>query len=404
MARHNKSPADETLREVDTGKSRRARRRRRFGIRLLILITVITLVVCVVINWETLAPSAIMLHINDWLSGGSGGGFPVDVSGSAIFQMENADGCTVLLSDTYVTMINRSGAEVMRRTHPYTDPQLRTAGKYVLVAERGGKRLQLETRAKTVQTITTSYDILTSAVHKSGRVAVVTGSDQGYNAEISVYTAAGELIYHRLCGSLIADISFSPDGKQLAVAAIGAEKGAMVSTVEVLSLGSDDSEALYAHSETDVLLYRIAYLSDSMIAAVGDSAVWMYQPRRDNCTLYALNDGMLQAFAIGDSGVLAVTQPYGSTTGGTAVGVKTDGTAAFTESFEGVCRDVAADGSGYTLLAGSGLYQFSGRGLTGSRTVAADSRLVSLSGNRVMVLGLTSLVQYSAPTRLNETD
>ncbi len=380
------------------------RRKRRFRIRFLILIAIIALVVLVALNWQTIAPQAVMLKINDWISGGGAGGFPVDVSGSQIFRMESESGNTVLLSDTHVVMFNNSGAEVMRRSHAYTEPQLRTAGKYVLVAERGGKRLQLESRAKTVQTLSTAYGILTAAVHKSGRIAVVTGSDQGYNAEISVYSASGELLYHRLCSSLIADIAFSPNGKQLAVAAIGAENGAMTSTLEVLSLGSGESEALYAYKQADVLLYRIAYLSDSVITAVGDTEVWMYQPRRDNCQRYTFTDGSLQAYAIGSKGLLTVTRPHGSATGGTATLIKTDGTAAFTQSFDGVCRDVAADGNAYTLLTEREVYQFSSRGLVGSRAVSSDGRLVSLSGNRVMVLGLNTLDQYTAPRTINEND
>ncbi len=404
MAKKNRSSADDKHDGTETKTARRARKKRRFRIRLLVLIVLIAVIALVVTNWESLAPEVITGKVSDWISGGSGGGFPVNISGSQIFQMEYESGSTVLLSDTYVTMVNNSGAETMRRTHAFSNPQLRVAGKYVLVAELGGKRLQLETRAKTVQTLETSYDILTAAVHKSGRVAVVTGSDQGYNAEISVYSANGELIYHRLCSNLIADVAFSPNGKQLAVAAIGAQGGAMTSTLEVLSLGSGESTPLYTHSESDMLLYRVQYLSDSVIAAVGDTGVWMYQPRRDTCALYEFSDGSLTAFAVGDKGVLAVTKPYGSATGGTATLISADGKAAFTEAFEGVCRDVAADENSFTLLTEKEIYQFSYRGLSGSREVSSDGRLVAASGNRVMVLGLNALTQYIAPRTMNDND
>lgn len=389
--------------ETEAGRARRTRKKRRFWIRLLVLIVLAALVALVALNWETLAPETVTGNIHDLMSGGSGGdGFPVNVAGSQIFQMEYEGGSTILLSDTYVTMLNNSGVETMRRTHAFSDPQLRVAGKYALVAELGGKRLQLETRSKTVQEINASYDILTAAVHKSGRVAVVTGSDQGYNAEISVYSPGGELIYHRLCSNLIADLAFSPSGKQLAVAAVGAEGGAMTSTVEVLSLGSGETDPLYTHSEKDALLYRVQYLSDTVITAVGDAGVWMYQPKRDTCKRYDFSDGSLQAFAIGDKGVLAVTKPYGSATGGTAALIKTDGTAAFTETFEGVCRDVASGGNTYTLLTDKEVYQLSGRGIAGSREVPSDGRLVATSGNRIMVLGLNVLTQHTAPHSMNE--
>lgn len=390
MAKHKKQEQ-----ETEERRARRARRRRRFLLRMMIVLAVAAVVVTLVSNWEKLSPDTIVTQIGNLFSGGKGEGFPVDVSGSPIYHMDTADDCTVLVSDTYVTMINTGGKEVMRRTHAFTDPLLRTNGKYILIAETGGRRFQLETRSKTVLTQTVEYDIVTAAVHTNGTVVVVTAAEQGYNARLSVYSSNGELIYQRLCGSIIADVAFSPNGKQVAIATIGAEKGAIRSAIEVLSLSSEQSDPLYTHAGTDIMLCRITYLTDAVIAAVGDSAVWLYQPAKETCGVYTFTDGELKAFAIGDKSVAVVTQPYGTAAGGTVAHIKTDGTAAFTAAIDGTCRDIAAAGDEYAVLTDARVYQLNAKGVAGQQEVSADGKRVVRIGNHVMVLGLQVLAQYT---------
>lgn len=395
--------ADEKTASRERSAHRR-RRRRRFYRRLIILAVILLVVVLVISNREILAPDRLVDTIGGLIAGNTGSGFPIDVSGSQVYQLETADNCTVLLSDTYITMIDTNGNEVMRRAHAFSAPQLRTAGRYALVAERGGKRLQLETRSKTVQTLTTNYDILTCAVYKNGNMAVVTAAEQGYNATVSVYTASGRLIYQRLCSNLVADVAFSPDGKQLAMATVSAVSGALHSTIEIVTINSDQSETLYHHGEDDVLLCRIQYISSGTIAAVGDTAVWMYHPKKDTCQVYPLSGGALKSFAIGEDSVLVLTEPYGTTAGGNIAYIKTDGSATFSATVDGTCRDVSVDGNRYAVLTDAYIYQINSKGILGSRIMTEDGKMVAVSGNRVFVLGLKYFTKYTLPNHLLESD
>lgn len=382
-------------RETEERRARRSRRRWRLLIRLVVAAIVVALVLLLAFNWNSISPGNLLGQIGGWFSGGGGGnGFPLDVSGAPIYTMDTADHCTVLLSDTYVTMVDTGGNEVMRRTHAFTDPLLRTNEKYVLVAETGGKRFRLETRSKTVLSKTLDYNIVTAAVHSNGNVAVVTSSEQGYNARLSVYASDGRLIYERLCGTLISDVAFSPNGKDIAVATLQAEKGTMRSSIEVLSLHSQDNEPLCTYGGNDILLLRIAYLNDNVITAIGDSAVWMYHPWKENsCNIYTFSDGELRAFAIGKSSVAVVTQAYGASTGGTVSYIGVDGNENAVCAVEGTCRDVAADGDVYAVLTDEYVYGYSFGGIGEGKSVTADSSRVVRIDNRAMVLGLQNLLQ-----------
>ncbi len=388
MAKHGRREEDER------SKKRRQKRRKRFVLRWMAVLVAAVLVATAVRYWDKLSPSALVEGVGDFLSGDGENGFPIDVSGNRIYQMETADNCTALLSDTHLTLYNSSGNEVMRRMHSFAEPMLRCAGKYLLIAERGGKRLQLETRSKTIITHTTKYDIISATVHTNGDVAVITEAEQGYNARLTVYRKDGTVLYERLCSTLLADVAFSPNGKNLAVAAISAEQGAIHSAVEVLSLQSSDSAPVYMYSGNDVLLCRVTYLSGSLITAVGDTAVWMYHPQKEKCDVYAVTDGEMKGFAIGDNSVALVTQPYGSSGDGNFVYVKTNGTAAHTTAVEGVCRDVAAYKNTYAVLTEKNVYRLSGKGITATDEVPSDGKMVGRIGDAVTVLGLQNITAY----------
>lgn len=371
-------------------KKRRQKRRQRFVFRWVAVLVVVALVVTVVRYWDKISPQ-------NWVSGmsvGEGDGFPIDVSGSRIFQMETVENNVALLSDTHLVLYNNRGGEMMRCTHSYADPMLRAAGKYFLIVEKGGRRLQLETRSKTVITHTTKYDIITAAVHTNGDVAVVTAAEQGYNARLTVYRKDGTVVYERLCSTLISDVAFSPNGKSVAVAAISADKGAIRSSIEVLSLQSSESDPTYTYSANDVLLCRVVYLSGSLITGVSDTQVWMYHPQRDKCNTYTVTDGELTGFAIGNNSVALITQPYGSSGDGNFVYVKTDGSAAHVTAVPGVCRDVSAYRNTYAVLTDNNVYRLGGKGITDTKEVPSDGKMAARVGDTVVVLGLQSLTAY----------
>ncbi len=388
MAKHERREEDER------SKKRRQKRRKRFILRWVAVLVVAALVATVARYWDKLSPETLVEGIGSFFTGDGENGFPIDVSGNRIYQMETADNCTAILSDTYLALYNSNGSEVMRRTHSYAEPLLRSAGKYLLIAERGGKRLQLETRSKTIITHTTKYDIITAAVHTNGDVAVITEAEQGYNARLTVYRKDGTVLYERLCSTLLADVAFSPNGKNVAVAAISADKGAIHSAIEVLSLQSSDSAPVKMYGGNDVLLCRVSYLSGSLITAVGDTAVWMYHPQKDTCDVYTVTDGEMKGFAIGDNSVALVTQPYGSSGDGNFVYIKTNGTAAHTTAVSGMCRDVAAYKNTYAVLTEKNVYRLGGRGITATDEVPSDGKMVGRIGDTVTVLGLQNITAY----------
>jgi hypothetical protein len=125
-------------------------------------------------------------------------------------MQSTSDGYLAVMNSTELSFYNGKGGEEVRRAHGFSDPAMHAAGKYVLVVEKGGRRLRLETRAKTVAEISTDFAIQTATVSENGCVAVLTAADQNYTTNIVVYDADGNVLYNRSRAEQGVSVALSP--------------------------------------------------------------------------------------------------------------------------------------------------------------------------------------------------
>lgn len=211
-------------------------------------------------NWEKIAPDSLVIWVEEKLSGGEGGeGYPVNVAGGGVRHMSELEGNLALLSDTSFTILNSRGGEAVRRPHTFSAPLLKTAGKYAVLAETGGARLSLETRAKTLWTVTLDHPIISAAVCRNGAAAVITSGGQSYNSEIVVFDKKGKEIYRRSRKRQAVDVAVSPGGDRVAIVSVAAENGAIKSYLEIFTFAAD-KEAAFTHEASGVLLAAVDYL------------------------------------------------------------------------------------------------------------------------------------------------
>jgi hypothetical protein len=347
-------------------------------------------------NWEDLAPDSLVVWINDKLSGGVGGdGFPVDITGSTVHSIAEVEGNLALLNDTSFSIWNSRGGEAVRRSHSYTTPLMKTAGKYALVVEAGGQRLSLETRAKTVWTQTMEYAIISAAVSKNGTVAVITSASQSYNMELTVFNSRGKQLYQRSSGRQAVDVTVSPDGKRVAVVSVAADAGNIKSYVEEYRLDDSGKDPAFSKEGAGILFCAVAYLDNGRIAAVGDTALWMLDPEAGTIAPYGFGDQQLLGFSVGTSSAAVVTRSYGTTSGGRFVLIKEDGTASYTAGFTGDYRNLCpASQNGYYLLTGDAVQAMGLTAAGEAKPIAGDGRLVCSLKGKAVVLGLTALTEY----------
>lgn len=383
----------EQLSAEDKREMRRRRQRQRMILRLIIVVAVCALAVVVWLNWNVLAPNKVLAWLQDLVGGGTGS-YPMDLSGTGAHRIVQNDRYTVVLTDSHILYLNSSGAEVARYHCGYSDPLLRTEGKYVLAAEQSGRRLLLTTRNKTVLSWEAERDIRTVSLNEKGQVAVLTTGPQGYAFRIQVYDHEGEVLYTRDSNRTVTDVALSPDGTTLSVTGVEAVDGTLNTRIEIYAVASSDPDPRCAYTATDMLLSRTAYVSEGVLAAVSEQGVVLMNTENGKTQAY-LPEGMrVLGYAVsGDSVALAV-RAYGDTAGGEVQVISSSGSVKSYARFEGEFRHLSGHEGMYVLLTDGTAQILSANGVGGKIAVAADSRQAVYTDGYVVIMGLNRLERF----------
>ena len=373
---------------------RRRRARRRAILRAVILLALCSVLVLVITNWDALSPDRLMGVAENLLGIGTGA-FPVDMSGVSVKHLAQVEDYSVVLTDSHLMYLNHTGAEVNRFPCAYPTALMRTAGRYVLLAEQGGRRLHLSTRSKVVLELTADQDIITVAVNPKGQIAVLTQGPQGYAVQLKVYNHAGRLLYTRNRNQTVTEVTMSEDGTQVAMLSLEAVNGNLNTTLDVFSLETSEAAALHTYTAKDVLLYRAEYLHNGWVAAFGDDGAVMLDTADGLTTVYRPEGMKLMGYAVSDSHLALALQTYGDTGDGEIHLVTTDGDPKVTEPFRGEFRHLAEQDGAYVLLTDRAVQRITEEGVGTTVEVEADGRRVALNRDMAVVLGLNRITAHT---------
>lgn len=387
------SAPQQQLSTEDKRQMRRRRQTRRTIWRIVIVVLVVALVAAAWVHWDVVAPDKLWTAFQDAVSG-SVGSYPVDLSGSEPRRLEQVEGYTVVLTESHLTYLNSDGAEVNRYTCTYAEPLVRTEGKYLLVAEQGGQRIQLTTRSKVELELKTEQKIRTVALNDEGQFAVLTDGPQGYAVQITVYDKSGKVLYTRNSNRTVTDVVLSPDGATISAVSVEAVDGTLNTRLEVYSTTSASPDAQCTYQAENELLYRSAYLSDGTLVAIGEGSVVLMNTADGGVSLYTPDGMHILGYAVGGDTLSLVLRPYGATAGGTAVVLSSGGVEQSNTEFDGEFRHLSALQERYALLTDSNVYAFSATGLTDILAVSADGRQVVSAEGKIVVMGLNRLEAF----------
>ncbi len=389
---HNSRAGDPSSREE---ARRRHRRRSRVLLvrRLIVVIVILALALVVWQNWDTLAPDKLIANLQDSMNN-QAGGYPIDISGTNTTAIAKVDNYIATVSDSYLTYYDRNGGEANRYPCTYSAALMRTAGQYVLLAEQNGTRLQLSTRSAIQTEMTADNRIISAAVCATGRFAVLTQSGQGYSVKVTVYDRGGEVIYSRSRQQLAVAVALSPNGKEVALISAEAKDGVFTTALDTFPIAGGQTEANYSCTQADTLFYRLEYLNNDVLAAIGEEGVLFADTRTEEPIYYASDNERVLSAAVG-SGVALALRPYGATTGGRVAILSADAQQLSSTDFIGEYRHLSTDGNRYMLLTDSTAQMITAAGGGDSVAVEADGKAAVPDGKRAIVLGLNAISAYT---------
>lgn len=341
--------------------------------RLLVVAVVLIIGFLVWDNWEKIAPEALL----DWTdqkfgNAQSGEGYPCAVNGNDVIDMTEVNQHLVVLSDTGLRFFNGSAACVADRTHAFTQPVMRTAGNYVLLAEMGGSRIRLDTRREIVlEHELANRRIYAANLLSNGTTAVVLNSaSQSYVSEIVVLNTKGDTQFsYKSNKYLLTDVALSPNGKQVTAVGTAAENGVLKSVLLVITLSSNKVEE---YTGVDVLLHNVAFFSNGTAIAVGDKEVWTLKGNASEVEKTVYGGFEPVGYTATSSLVGVALRRSGSTNTGEIWAFDANGKRVQAVPYEGTYRSLSGKGSTLLLLTDRALYETRGSDLQSTLAVPSD--------------------------------
>ena len=203
-------------------------------------------------------------------------GFPQQTGAGAVYQAETLGGSFVVLGEEGCTVFSNGGGRLNTVGTGYARPALAAGGNSFVLYNRSGSELRVESRTRELYTRQTEGHIYLCALSDRGELAVVT-DDVRKLALLTIYDAnRNELLTWSTTTAegVPLRMDFSPDGTQLAIAAVTAQDGQMVTNLYLLNLRAGEPQLLASEPGSTPL--ALTWCSNDRLVAVCDTHAALY--------------------------------------------------------------------------------------------------------------------------------
>lgn len=203
-------------------------------------------------------------------------GFPQQTGAGAVYQAETLGGSFVVLGEEGCAVFSNGGGRLNTVGTGYARPALAAGGNSFVLYNRSGSELRVESRTRELYTRQTEGHIYLCALSDRGELAVVT-DDVRKLALLTIYDAnRNELLTWSTTTAegVPLRMDFSPDGTQLAIAAVTAQDGQMVTNLYLLNLRAGEPQLLASEPGSTPL--ALTWCSNDRLLAVCDTHAALY--------------------------------------------------------------------------------------------------------------------------------
>lgn len=242
---------------------------REFRMKKILHITVFVVLLALLSGWYLLdgRPAVMGVFRSGWY------GTRLELDTTFEYIAEKYNGGVAVFGKEGITGITNSGRVGWKIPFPVSDPILSCNGRYVLAAERGGRRLVLSTGGKVRQDLEMDAKIISATVNSKGVFAVVT-EERGYKGRVKVMNAKGkELFTWHSAEQNILSVSLAEDSKQMAVSVVNMTDLSRLCTVMQFNLNETSPRVLSVGDEN--LVANLVYNGKDLLA-IGDEALYYF--------------------------------------------------------------------------------------------------------------------------------
>lgn len=325
-------------------------------------------------------------------------GWPQQTGVMELRQMKPLDGGFVVLGEEGCFVYSEGGSRLNAIQSSYARPALAAGRTRFVLYDRSGRELRVESRTQNLYTKTMENDIYLCAVADDGRLAVVT-DDVRSVAELLVYSPSME---QQLTWGLTAAegipvrLAFSPDSRRLAVAAVTASAGQVVTNLYVLPLGQGDPVQIGSRGGSAP--QWLEWTSGDRVLLLYEDCALLYDAAGGECARYEFGGRSLVSVSSGTGGTALLLSA-----GQTCEAVLLDGSLGvqYSSGVPSAERIVRAGDSFYLLTDDEVECWSLTEGYQWSRTLAARPQAL-LAGRKRTLVFCGNTVQELTPPEAEE--
>ena len=340
-----------------------------------------------------LSPSAIVQGVKDKsvLAQADGDGYPVEIEGSRTVDIENISNGTAVLTDSNYMVLNDRGQVVVSDAHYMASPVMKNEGRYTLLYDENSKSYMLRTLSGSVVSGKTDYSIVTGALSRSGKFAMVTYHDTAFS-NVSVYSKSGRVLHQwKASNYYITDVAVNSSGSHIAMCCVTVNNGEMQSSIIIQKLGG--MENLREYSFNDTLMVSVSFVGADTVCAVGDNLCAYLGVGSERKTEFDYDGSTLNGFDVSQSGSAAlVLSQYSDGKNCRVVVLDKNGNVDADVSTQLTSPSVELTSDRINLVSQSQLYRYGIEGkLIDQIEIPADSQESLTVNGRVIIRGVTMI-------------
>lgn len=208
------------------------------------------------------------------------GGWPASTGITDPLQIEELAGGFVELDSTDVAVFSSHGAKVRTIQPGYARPALAAGNTRFVLYDRTGTSVRVESRTRTLKTLTMPQAVMLCAISSNGTLGVVTQAER-YVAQLQLLDAATyEPLFTwkmtREDGTPVA-LAFAPDNRRFAVGTVAARDGRLVSKVSLSRIAGKDAPLTYT-ADAGSMILQLQWLPGGRLLAVLDTCAVLIDP------------------------------------------------------------------------------------------------------------------------------
>lgn len=250
-----------------------------------------------------------------------------------------------------------------------------------LIYSNGSDKVILQSKTEQLGSIEEQGAVITAALAKNGWFAT-TYSAESSQSVLTVYNSRFEKEFVWNCANeRVAAIALSPDGRKVAVSAIGVENAEIYS--RILIFNTNETDAIYDSRVSGTLLLKMYLPSDKTLVAVGDNKTLVLGADGEKIDELVYSENSVSLVETDEKGNVAVCcSEFGGSKSNVTV-FRKDGSRACTISVQGEPSgmDIGSDKVAVALGNEIVVYNLKGEEKKRMQTLTAAEQVMICSGD-----------------------